>query len=173
MGTDQLKRQPSPRSIVGKIVSGGQTGADRAALDAAMAVGMPHGGWVPLGRRAEDGPISRRYRLRQTRSYNPAVRTRWNVRDSDATLIFSHGPLTGGSALTLTFAQRLGKPVLHVDFSRDTNSAARRRITRWLLRHRPKVLNIAGPRASSDPVIYDCVYRMLVGLFTPKEAEAR
>jgi hypothetical protein len=101
-----------------KIVSGGQTGADRAALDVALACGLDAGGWVPRGRLAEDGRIAERYRgLAETSSVDPAERTRCNVRDSDATLIVSRGRLQGGSLLTLDEAQRIGRPVLHVDMT--------------------------------------------------------
>ena len=90
------------------IVSGGQTGVDRAAWAAAIELGLPIGGWVPKGRLAEDGEIPARYAgLREAESAEPAVRTALNVRDSDATLIFSHGPLTGGSRLTFDTAARL------------------------------------------------------------------
>ena len=71
------------------ILSGGQTGADRAALDFAIEYGLPHGGWCPRGRLAEDGPIDERYELTETPSHRYAQRTEWNVRDSDATVVFS------------------------------------------------------------------------------------
>lgn len=101
-----MKREPKrPRFC---IISGGQTGVDRAALDWAIANRIPHGGWCPKGRRAEDGPLPRRYKLRETPSRSYAQRTRWNVRDSDATLIFSAAnSLTGGSELTRRTALRL------------------------------------------------------------------
>src|SRR3954470_16119485 len=95
---------PSPRAVVRKIISGGQTGADRAALDAALALGIPHGGWVPKGRWAEDGPLDPRYTVQETPTAVVSVRTAWNVRDSDATLIISHSKLSGGSALTRRLA---------------------------------------------------------------------
>src|SRR5262245_14705414 len=127
------------RSVV-KIVSGGQTGADRAALDVAIELGIDHGGWAPRGRWAEDGPIAPRYRLKETTSANPAVRTRRNIRDSDATLIVSHGDLSGGSALTLSVGVRRQKPVLHVDLLVDDEATASARIARWLDEVRPAVL---------------------------------
>jgi len=97
------------------IVSGGQTGADRAALDYAIQHGIPHGGWCPRGRLAEDGPLAEIYRLRETPSRQYAERTRWNVRDSDATLVFTLSAETsGGTALTIELAQRQGKPCLHI-----------------------------------------------------------
>src|SRR6187397_3130266 len=98
-----------------KIVSGGQTGADRAALDWAIVRGIPHGGWCPKGRRAEDGPIDGRYRLNETPSANYVQRTEGNARDSDATVVFSIGEiLTGASRKTVELARKQGRPVLHL-----------------------------------------------------------
>jgi hypothetical protein len=134
-----------------KIVSGGQTGADRAALDFALANGLGVGGWVPRGRLAEDGPIPERYSgLRETESLDPAIRTALNVRDSDATLILSHGPLAGGSLLTVQEATRAGKPVLHLDLDQLGQASAAAQLRSWLATLRPSTLNVAGPRASKD-----------------------
>jgi hypothetical protein len=139
---------------VEKLVSGAQTGADRAALDFAMANGIAIGGWVPRGRLAEDGRIPDRYPgLREADSAEPAVRTALNVRDSDATLILSHGPLKGGSLLTLREASRIGRPVLHLDLDRISPEQAGAQLRGWLEARRPGILNVAGPRASSDPRI--------------------
>lgn len=141
-------------STVRRIVTGGQTGADRAAFDVALELGLRIGGWVPRGRMAEDGPIPERYSgLMETDSDDPAVRTGLNVRDSDATLILSHGPLTGGSLLTLQEARRHGRPVLHLDLSAEGLADAAARAARWLAEVQPAVLNVAGPRASGDPGI--------------------
>lgn len=144
-----------------KIVSGGQTGADRAALDVAIELGCAHGGWVPQGRWSEDGPLASRYAVTEADSPQPAVRTELNVRDADATLILSHGPLSGGSALTLELARRYGRPVLYIDLATSDEAAAADRIRAWLDAHDVTVLNVAGPRASSDPLIYDAVSRVL------------
>ncbi len=137
-----------------RLISGGQTGADRAALDIAMELGIDHGGWVPKGRSAEDGPLPNRYRVRETPSEDRAERTKRNVMDSDATLLISHGPLTGGSELTRTFAAELGKPVLHVELSKLSPSEAADRIARWLGALGCRTLNVAGPRASEEADIY-------------------
>src|SRR5262245_10154727 len=124
--------------MVERIVSGGQTGADRAALDFALANGIHTGGWVPRGRLAEDGRIPDRYPgLFETESDDPAVRTARNVRDSDATLILSHGPLCGGSLRTLEEAGRARKPVLHLDLADGDLAAAGARLRRWLAALRP------------------------------------
>ncbi len=145
-----------------RIVSGGQTGADRAAWDAAIAAGLDYGGWVPQGRVAEDGPLAVRYQnLRETPSSDPAVRTEWNVRDADATLIFSHGGLTGGTALTRRCARRLRKPWLHIDLAALTSDEVEASIAQWLEAERPATLNVAGPRASNDPAIYGAVRTLL------------
>ena len=134
-----------------KIVSGGQTGADRAALDFAIAHGIPNGGWCPRGRLAEDGIIAARYQLIETPSDDTAQRTEWNVRDSDATVIFSvAAELTGGSQLTAQLANRLNKLCLHLSRDRDGVRAPEKLAT-FLSRHRVEILNIAGPRASNEP----------------------
>ena len=143
------------------IISGGQTGADRAALDFAIAHHIPHGGWCPRGRMAEDGPLDARYRLRETPSRQYAERTEWNIRDSDATVVFSmNREVTGGTALTLILARRLGKPVLHL--IRDDDDAAAADLLSFLLKYQVKKLNVAGPRASQEPQIGEfvtCVLR--------------
>lgn len=140
--------------MIDRIVSGGQTGADRAALDFALANGIRVGGWVPRGRRAEDGRIPERYPdLVETESADPAVRTARNVRDSDATLILSHGSLDGGSKLTFEEAARAHKPALHLDLDQMDVAAAAARLRSWLAERRPETLNVAGPRASRDPRI--------------------
>lgn len=136
-----------------KIVSGGQTGADRAALDFALEHGFPHGGWCPQGRLAEDGAIDHCYRLQETPSPTYAQRTEWNVRDSDGTVIFTlTRELTGGSLLTAEFARRLGKPLLHLS-RRDHSIPPEQALRQFLLAHHIRVLNIAGPRSSFTPTI--------------------
>lgn len=136
------------------IVSGGQTGADRAALDFAIAHGIPHGGWCPLGRRAEDGVLDARYRLRETESKNYRQRTRRNVTDSDATLILNLGELADGSLVTRQFAERANKPVCVVPLEAKDLSVELARVGAWLAAHSITVLNIAGPRESKRPGVY-------------------
>jgi predicted Rossmann fold nucleotide-binding protein DprA/Smf involved in DNA uptake len=158
-----------------KIISGGQTGADRAALDAALACGIPHGGWCPKGRLAEDGPIPPQYNLREMETESYSERTRANVADSDLTLIFSHGPLIGGSLLTQQFAEELGKPCVHIDLniadatslSRSTHAEKRDEdIASTFGKNSNIVLNVAGPRASGDSQIYDAVYEQVMRLLS-------
>ncbi len=146
-----------------KIISGGQTGADRAALDAAIELGLGVGGWVPKGRRAEDGTIPDRYpNMIETDSQAYAVRTRLNVRDSDATVVLSDGRPSGGSALTIRIAHALGKPVLHLDLESRSPSEAAERLGQWLASVEPATLNVAGPRASKDPHISDATKAILI-----------
>ncbi|MDH4062981.1 MAG: putative molybdenum carrier protein [Acidobacteriota bacterium] len=153
------------------IVSGGQTGVDRAALDVASARGFATGGWVPIGRTAEDGVVPARYTgLREAGSPSPAVRTALNVRDSDATLIVARGPLTGGSRLTLDEARRRRRPVLHLDLALLDRDAAVTRLRRWLREVDPVVLNVAGPRASRDPRIGAEAAEVLAAALDPQTA---
>ena len=155
-----------------KIISGGQTGADRAALDVALEHGLAIGGWVPKGRLAEDGAIPARYAgLRETDSADPAIRTALNVRDSDATLIVSHGPLSGGSLLTLEEARRLGRPALHLDLSARSLDDAAADVRAWLQHVDPATLNVAGPRASEDVTIADAVRTLLSRALDDRGAE--
>jgi hypothetical protein len=134
-----------------RIVSGGQTGVDRAALDVAMAHGLACGGWVPRGRRAEDGRVPAIYPLRETPGFAYGERTRLNVRDGDATLILTRGKPIGGTALTVDVALRLQRPHLVVDLESGPDAAATRD---WLAALRVRVLNVAGPRESGAPGIY-------------------
>jgi len=139
-----------------RIVSGGQTGVDRAALDVAIELGLRHGGWCPRGRRAEDGPLHARYELQETEGDGYRQRTRRNVADSDATLVLNEGPVTGGTALTVQFAVRLSKPhlVLQIDETTDWSGPARQQFGAWLAEHRVGVLNVAGPGERKRPGIH-------------------
>lgn len=131
-----------------KIVSGGQTGVDRGALDAAIACNVPHGGWCPKGRLAEDGPIANCYQLVEVDSPDYAVRTEQNVIDSDGTLILYRHTLAGGTLLTNRLAQRWNKPLLRVRLEREIDYE---RIVAWIAEYQIRILNIAGPRGSSEP----------------------
>jgi hypothetical protein len=140
-----------------KIISGGQTGADQAALDAAIEMGVPHGGWVPLGRMTEKGRLSPRYNMQEIDAINYDLRTEKNVTDSDGTLLFSSGTLKGGSLLTKKLARKYLKPCLHIDIEKTREAEAVEIIKSWLDVRRIEVLNVAGPRASESPLIYDAV----------------
>lgn len=150
-----------------RVVSGGQTGVDRAALDAAMEAGIPVGGWCPAGRRAEDGPIPERYPLRETPSAEAAERTEWNVRDSDGTLVLTVGPLRGGTELAIRHASRLGRPLLVVDLARGESPAE---IGRWLAVFGVRTLNVAGPRESEAGGVYAASLALLRRVFGLPEA---
>ena len=138
-----------------KIISGGQTGVDRAALDVAMRLGIAHGGWIPKGRLAEDGTLPPHYHLQEMSTDGYEARTEKNVLDSDGTLIISRGSPTGGTDYTRKMALKHGKQLLHIDLalgqrSSDTGSL----IASWIEMNRIEILNVAGPRASNDPIIY-------------------
>ena len=141
-----------------KIISGGQTGADRAGLDVGLALNIPVGGWCPQGRRAEDGPIPDRYPLVETAERNYQTRTRRNVEDSDGTLILNLGKLDGGTAFTVKFARKIDKPCLVVALEEGIEQVVFRD---WLEANQIAVLNIAGPRESKRPGVYDAAYRLL------------
>jgi hypothetical protein len=144
-----------------KIVSGGQTGADRAGLDFAIEYDIDHSGWVPEGRLAEDGPVSLRYNLQELAGGNYRRRTEKNVEDSDGTLIVSRGDLTGGSLLTLEFARKYARPCLHINLEKIIVFDAAIDVYEWLKGHDIKVLNVAGPRASKDSQIYELMWNLL------------
>jgi hypothetical protein len=139
------------------VVSGGQSGADRAGLDWAIEQGIHHGGWCPRGRKTEDGTLPAHYLLQETPTAGYLQRTEWNVRDSDATLIFTLGDnLDGGSKRTAAFAESLGKPWLHV-----RPGVHPKYVARFLTRHNVTTLNVAGKRESTAPGIGDLVRQVL------------
>jgi hypothetical protein len=142
-----------------KIISGGQTGVDRAALDVALRLGIPCGGWCPRGRRAEDGTIPSRYPLVETPTARYPQRTAWNVRDSDGTLVLHAGRPKGGTALTLRLLAGQRKPMLQVDLDARPDP---RELTRWMAAAAIRVLNVAGPRESESPGIGGWAARYLV-----------
>ncbi|HZL89701.1 MAG TPA: putative molybdenum carrier protein [Pirellulaceae bacterium] len=141
-----------------RIVSGGQTGVDRAALDAAIALEIPHGGWCPRGRLAEDGPIDARYELSETEQTDYRFRTECNVVDSDGTLLIYHRHLTGGTGLTYELTQRYQRPCFLVDVAKRVSLPL---ILGWLKEHFIETLNVAGPRESTQRGIYRRSYRLM------------
>ena len=174
-----------------KIVSGGQTGVDRAALDVALALEIPHGGWCPRGRRAEDGAISNVYQLTQTPSASYVVRTEKNVLDSDGTLILFRHRMSRGTALTASFTRRHSKPCLSIDLAAMQGDDAKlwddaadaadaavddesidlalsswlshraAEIHRWMVQENVRIVNVAGPRESTNAGIAQDAYRFL------------
>jgi hypothetical protein len=151
-----------------KILSGGQTGADRAALDWAIRNSVPHGGWCPKGRTAEDGRIDDKYRLQETPSWDYDQRTEWNVRDADGTALFTlSGILSGGTLFTAQCAKKLKKPCVHI---KKTDKSPCLKLLQFIKKNNVKTLNIAGPRAVHQPGIEAFVQSVLERAFQ-KETE--
>jgi hypothetical protein len=151
-----------------RIFSGGQSGVDRAALDVALGLGLPCGGWCPAGRRAEDGTIPEHYPLRESPSSGYEQRTEWNILDSDATLVLNRGELAGGTLYTVRIAERVGRPLRMVNLDEVSEeayaAAVRQEILAWLAEHRVVILNVAGPRESKSPGVYRMGRDLLEGL---------
>lgn len=146
-----------------EICSGGQTGADRAARDWALIMDFPHGGWCPRGRLAEDGPLPQQYQLKQTKTRKYSERTRLNIMDSCGTAIFSTNPvLSGGTFLTAQLTKACAKPLLHLLAG---DAAPARRLQAFVHDHAVHILNVAGPRASGEPSVYDFVMKVLKEAF--------
>jgi len=135
-----------------RIISGGQTGVDRAALDVAFALGLPHGGFCPRGRRAEDGPIPPHYPLEELDTDDYAIRTQRNVIEADATLILYRYRMTGGTLLTFNLAKKHSKPYRAIRLDRACDPQS---LLQWIQNTPIHTLNVAGPRASTDPDVYE------------------
>lgn len=151
--------------MIEKIISGGQTGADRAALDFAISRDIPHGGYVPKGRLTEEGPLPDRYHLEEMSTKSYASRTEKNIEEADGTLIVSHGEISGGTALTRQLAVRMAKPWLHVDLQKHSLAKGAAMVRTWLTNHPIRVMNVAGARASGDPKIYAATLALLEKIF--------
>jgi len=151
-----------------RIVSGGQTGVDRGALDAALAAGRSCGGWCPAGRAAEDGAIPDYYPVVAIDAADPAVRTRRNVEDSDGTLILCHGGMSGGTLLTHRLCELLGRPCLVVDAAKSDIPDGVRRTREFTDCHQIGVLNVAGPRQSGWPDGADYARSVIRALLEPE-----
>ena len=149
-----------------KIISGGQTGADQGALDGARSYGFPYGGAIPAGRKTEAGSLPEKYCMVELSSHHYPVRTVKNVVDADGTLIVSNGSLSGGSLLTSKVARDRKKQCMHIDFDREEFSSAVKKVIAWVSRNNIEILNVAGPRASSDPKIYDLTRRLISNLLS-------
>jgi len=151
---------PKSPSGIERIVSGGQTGADRAGLDVAIRHGMPHGGWCPKGRRSESGRIPARYHLKETARPTYIQRTEWNVRDSDGTAIFTIRPdLRGGSRRTQEIARQASKPYIHIPLSKTYQPALD--LLKFITANKIRTLNIAGSRERQEPGIASWVEGVL------------
>jgi hypothetical protein len=151
--------------MIRKIISGGQTGADRAALDAAIKLGIPHGGWIPKGRLTEKGPLPDKYNLMEMPNSSYASRTEQNVIDANGTLIISHGKLTEGSDYTRKMAIKHHRPWLHINLNKTPAFKAAYLVSSWIKENTIEILNIAGPRASKDQRIYQDVSKLIEGIY--------
>jgi len=156
--------------IVSKIISGGQTGVDRAALDVALDLEIPCGGWCPRGRRAEDGIIPERYPLIETPTAAYPQRTEWNVRDSDGTLVLTVGRADGGTALTISLTRRLNKSCKVVNLKKKPDIQS---VRDWIQVNQLQVLNVAGPRDNAKGEIYCQASQFLRQLFAPSDANMK
>lgn len=170
-------------ALISKIVSGGQTGVDRAALDAAIFLEIEHGGYCPAGRRAEDGPIPPIYRLSETEKRSYSVRTELNVVNSDATLILYREQMTGGTELTFKLTKKHKRPCFTVnlsslefdnsltDASKQTDDgflnrrSLKEQVVLWIQSENVGVLNVAGPRESTSPTITKAAESFLIKVF--------
>jgi len=160
---------PSPH--ISKIVSGGQTSVDRAALDVAIFLGIDHSGWCPQGRRSESGRIPEIYQLRETESRDYSVRTEKNVIESDGTLVLYQGKLSGGTELTYKLAQKHKRPHLCVDLNeiRENDNRLGESVRQWVKDRNIGTLNIAGPRESNSPGIAKLVEEFLIKTFSSEK----
>jgi len=151
-----------------KIISGCQTGVDRAAIDVAIEIGLDYGGSVPRGRKAEDGKIDEKYhKLTELETDHYGSRTEKNVVDADATLIFAVGTPAGGTASTIEYAKKHGKQYLLIDLKKKPDDEIIESIQAWLSDNQPGILNVAGPRESSAPGIYKKVFKILHNIYDP------
>ena len=153
-----------PRSLT--VFSGGQTGIDRGALDAALELGAACGGWCPEGRRAEDGPIPDLYPLEELKGAGYPERTRRNVEDSDATLIIHNGLLSAGTLLTLDCCRELGRPVCLIDAATASAEQGARIARAFVATHEIHRLNVAGPRASHWPQAQHFAHDLIQAVLT-------
>ena len=151
--------------MIRKIISGGQTGADQAALEAAIKLGIPHGGWIPKGRLTEKGTLPPKYKLTEMPDSSYASRTEQNVIDSSGTVIISHGPLTEGSEYTRQMAIKHHRPWLHIDLNKTPAFKSATLISSWINKNSIEILNVAGPRASKDSQIYSAVMKLVESVY--------
>lgn len=148
--------------MIEKIISGGQTGVDRAALDAGLKLGIPIGGTCPKGRLAEDGTIDKKYPLIESHSASYYVRTEINVMNGDGTLILFYGKWSGGTKETKEYAEKHHKPYLAINLNEPGSP---KNVLAWIKASKIKVLNVAGPRESKHPGIHLAAYNFLLEVF--------
>ncbi len=160
---DDNKFMLTSNCFIKEIVSGGQTGVDRAALDVASKRNILRGGWCPKGRKAEDGVIPAEYKLKETPTDVYEERTEWNARDSDGTLIIVKDEPMGGTLYTIEMAKKHGKPYYLFELTKEKNLD---QVAKWVLDNNIKKINVAGPRASQTEGIYDMAYKVVDNLLT-------
>ena len=151
-----------------KVISGGQTGVDRAALDAAIELGIPHGGWCPKGRPARDGIIPAKYKLQETVSKLYPFRTKKNIEDSNGTLIYTDGTYSRGTNLTLKILKERNKPYIMVPYNEAFPNGMPLPFTSavdWIFAKEIHILNVAGPSEENHVGIYNKAYTFLIQLF--------
>jgi hypothetical protein len=162
--------------VLKKIISGGQIGADQAALDAAIKYNFPHGGWIQKGRKTQSGILPDKYKLKEMPIAGYKERIEQNVIGSDGTVIISHGDITGGADYSMKMTKRHKRPTLHIDLKETSAFIAASKINTWIIENKIKVLNVTGSRASEDSTIYaDTLYiiedTVLLGLVNAKSGE--
>ena len=159
--------------MVKKIISGGQIGAEQAALDVAIKLGIPHGGWIQKGRKTQSGTLPDKYKLKEMPTASYIKRIEQNVINSDGTLIISHGRLTGGSDHSRKMVLKHKRQLLHIDLLQIEALQAAKLINSWISLHQIKILNITGPRASEDPKIYKATMDILESAYYLSQVENR
>lgn len=147
---------------VKKIISGGQTGVDRAGLDAAIELNIDHGGYVPKGRKAEDGRVPLKYEMEELTKGGYPARTKKNIESSDGTLVFCQGKPSSGTKLTIDHAEQINKPFLVLDIDAVSKQTAASMIRDWVTNEGIEVMNVAGPRLSSAPIVATMAKRILI-----------
>ena len=151
--------------MIKKIISGGQTGVEQAALDAAIQWNIDYGGWIPKGRKTETGQLPNKYKMKEMPTTNYSIGIEKNVDDSDGTLIISRGNLTGGSKFAEEIALRYKKPCLHIDLDKIEAFSAAQKISNWISDSSIDILNVTGPRSSENPGIYQSALNLLLTVF--------
>jgi hypothetical protein len=150
--------------MIQMIISGGQTGADRAALDAAIQWQIPHGGWIHQGRLTESGLLSDKYQLKEMATDSYHVCEAQNIIDSNGTLIISNGPISGGSKNTLKMALNHNRPCLHIDLDENDAFDAAKLVNQWITKYNIETLNVAGSKAKEDPYIYQSTMHLITSV---------
>ena len=158
-----VKIQGREKIMIKKIISGGRIGADQAALDVAMKMGIPHGGWIQKGRKTQRGILPEKYQLKEMPVAGFKERIEQNIMDSDGTVIISHGNLTGGSDYGQEMAKKHNRPCLHIDLNETPLSIASSKINTWIIENNIEVLNVSGSRTSEDPKIYKDTMNIVEG----------